>query len=70
MFRFLYEWSIIISKNNTERINGSVPSQQDFQNSGVLNERGNVGVLIIQKFTSSQFHFLIVGELANSKVSL
>jgi len=35
----LFHWIIIISQNNPERFNASVPSRQDFQNSVVLIDR-------------------------------
>jgi hypothetical protein len=66
----LYPCSITIPQHNPERINASVPSRQDFQNSVVLNDRVKVGLLTCQTFTNSQFHFLIVVESAASNMSL
>ena len=59
-----------MSQQNSERINASVPSRQDFQTSVVLNDRVKVGRLTCQILTNSHFHLVIVGELANFKVPL
>jgi hypothetical protein len=65
----LYQWSIIVSEQKAGHITASVPLQEDFQNSNVLNDSIKLGLLTCQTFKNSHFHFLFFVESFALKVS-